>query len=181
MFDNIAKRIGRKIFNWLFGVNIMLPLELIINHMGKHWQCTGNLRMLSNDCQICGYEYCAEGAIANIFIKYAPEEAAKSNCKWDDRAFTWQEGDVVKKEYMFLPIPVMRWIDAWHGDGTAEKLRLALAYLNDKRSHWSLDQIADLIKIQFGLGDPLAAAKLKGVKAYGELIKQAEGTKTHSK
>ncbi len=159
----------------------MLPLELIVENLNKHWQCSGALRMLSDDCQICGYEYCAEGAIANIFIKHAPQEAAKSECKWDDRAFTWKEGDVVKKEYIFLPIPVMRWIDSWHGDGTAEKLRLALAYLNDKRSSWGLDQIADLIRIQFGLGDPLATAKLKGQQVYGKLIKEAEGVTTHSK
>lgn len=159
----------------------MSPLELIVNNIGKHWQCRGGLRILSDDCQICGYEYCAEGAIANVFIKHAPEEAAKSKCKWDDRAFTWQEGDVVKKEYLFLPLPVMRWIDAGHGEGTAEKLRVSLAYLNDKRSNWDLEQIADLIRLQFGLGNPLEEAKLKGQKAYAEIIAKTEGTTTHSK
>jgi hypothetical protein len=159
----------------------MLPLELIVTNLTKHWQGYGRLRQWSRDCQICGHEYCAEGAIANIFIKHAPEEAAKSECKWDDCAFTWKEGDAVKKEYVFLPIPVMRWIDSWHGEGTAEKLRVSLAYLNDKSSSWGLDQIADLIRIQFGLGDPLAVAKLKGQKVYGELIKKGEGVTTHSK
>ncbi len=69
----------------------------------------------------------------------------------------------------------MRWIDSWHGEGTGEKLRISLAYLNDcSISYWTLAQIADLIKIQFGLGDPLAVAKLKGKKAYANLIKKGE-------
>lgn len=157
----------------------MLPLELIVKYISKHWQCRGRLRTWSNDCQICGHEYCAEGAIANVFIKYAPDEAAKCEAKWDDCAFTWKEGDVLKKEYILLPIPVMRWIDSWHGTGTAEKLRLSLAYLNDKGS-WSLDQIADLIKLQFGLGNPLEEAKLKGKKWLGEALAKAEGVTTHS-
>jgi len=149
----------------------MLPLELIVEHIAKHWQCRGALRMESDDCQICGYEYCAEGAIADVFIKYAPEEAVKSKSRWDCNAFVWDENGVEKKEYMFLPLPVMRWIDSSHGEGTAEKLRVSLAYLNDGHSHWSLEQVADLIKIHFGLGDPLSIAKLNGKKAYADRIK----------
>lgn len=153
----------------------MLPLELIVEHIAKHWQCRGALRVVSNDPQICGYEYCAEGAIADVFIKYAPDEAVAIKARWDDQAFVWEENGVEKKEYMFLPVPVMRWIDSWHGVGTAEKLRVALAYLNDRGcSYWSLEQIADLIKIQFGFGDPLAMAKLQGKETYKNIIKFGE-------
>jgi hypothetical protein len=88
----------------------------------------------------------------------------------DDLAFVWEENGVEKKEYLFLPIPVINWIDSWHGVGTGEKLRIALAYLNDRS--WTLEQVADLIKIQFGIGDPLSAAKSKGQKFYSEIIKR---------
>jgi hypothetical protein len=150
----------------------MLPLELIVEYIAKHWQCRGALRMQSNDCQICGYEYCAEGAIADVFIKHAPNEVATIKARWDDQAFVWEENGVEKKELLFLPIPVIRWIDSWHGPGTGEKLRVSLAFINDRGCpYWSLEQVADLIKIQFGLGDPLAVAKVKGTKAYASLIK----------
>lgn len=150
----------------------MLPLELIVNNLHRYWNCTGALRMESSDCQTVGHDYCAEGAIADIFIKHAPDEAAAVKAHWDfGNAFVWEEDGVEKKETMFMPVPVMRWIDSWHGVGTADKLRLALAHLNDK-TDWSNEQIAELIKIHFGLGDTFAEAKAEAKKVYAEAIKR---------
>ena len=149
----------------------MLPLELIVNNLHRYWQGRGCLRHPSTDIQCCGYDYCAEGAIADIFLKHAPNEAATVKAKWDDMDFVWEENGEVKKEAIFLPVPVMRWIDTWHGAGTADKLRLSLSYLNElSKIRWDLEQIAEIIKIKFGLGDVLAEAKEKAKEVFAKVI-----------
>src|SRR5262245_50268131 len=100
----------------------MSPLELILNNIHKAWQCRGQLRKHSTDSQICGYFYCAEGKICDIYLKHAPEHAKKYNARWADIFFEWEEKDgfgFVQKyhTHQFMPSPVLDWIDSVHGNG----------------------------------------------------------------
>lgn len=153
----------------------MKPLELIIKHLADYWQTHNSLRRLSNDAQICGYEYCAEGAICNIFIKHASEEAAQVNAHWDGRLFCWNDTDgfgfpIKAKEGRFMPSVIVKWINRHHGEGVGEQLQIALSYLNDGRKRYSLDQISDLIAIKFDLRDIFGEAKQRGTKVFKDTL-----------
>ncbi len=121
------------------------PLEIICRELPRFWQTSRRLRCWSTDCQIFGHEYCAEGAIAEIYLKHCPK-AKEINAHWKDNVFAWGED---KKEACWLPQPVIDWINQYHGKGTGEILRGNLARLNDQGINFKA--IALIIRLNFNV------------------------------
>lgn len=97
----------------------MTPIQLWIDGLeGRYWSIRGRLRGPVNDPQICGDGFCAIGVLCDLFIKHAPEEAAKSKARWEkwSNAFVWEEAGVekIQKAENAIPTPVLAWWKRYH-------------------------------------------------------------------
>ena len=90
----------------------MTPMQLWIDGLeNRYWSIEGLLRGPVNDSQICGYGYCSVGVLCDLFLKHAPEEAARVKARWEDCSFVWEE-DGIRKEVLREPeVPAP--VDAW--------------------------------------------------------------------
>lgn len=90
----------------------MNPLLLWIDALeNRYWSISGRLRGPVNDPQIMGYGYCALGVLCDLFLKNAPEEAAKVKARWDDCDFVWEVNGLQRRQSRenAVPEPVNAW------------------------------------------------------------------------
>lgn len=95
----------------------MTPILLWIDGLeNRYWSIEGRLRGPVNDSQIMGYGYCALGVLCDLFLKHAPDEAARAKARWEDTSFIWEENGTAKAVRLEpqVPAPVAAWWQAYH-------------------------------------------------------------------